>query len=238
MLNVYVTSSERKSGKSYISAGLAATMQSLGYSTSYYKPIQTAGIDINGFAQSPDVTFIKSVDPYINAHFTYLFRSEFDPLISSEIENKQIDLDYIYNEYKRISSISETTIIDGDGGILSPIATSCTNIDLIKKLSIPVLIVTTPSINAVNSTLLTINAAQERGVDIRGVIVNNIPEKCSKTLLTSIPRVIEEYTNVKVLGLVSKLSSKLTPEDLIISILNGIDIESIFKVKIEKLDMN
>ena len=54
MLNLYVTSANRKEGKTFLTAGLAATMQSLGYSTCVYKPIQTAGIEINGFMQSPD----------------------------------------------------------------------------------------------------------------------------------------------------------------------------------------
>ena len=48
MLNLYITSTEKKCGKTFITAGIAATMQSLGYSTTVYKPIQTSGIEING----------------------------------------------------------------------------------------------------------------------------------------------------------------------------------------------
>ena len=53
MLNLYVTSTNINDGKTFLTAGLAATMQSLGYKTSVYKPIQTGGIDIEGFMQSP-----------------------------------------------------------------------------------------------------------------------------------------------------------------------------------------
>ena len=72
---------------------------------------------------------------------------------------------------------------------------------------------------------------------MRGVIINDIPDDCPKELLTSIPRDIEEFTNVKILGLIPHLKEK-TPEELITAILNGIDIESVFNVKIEKLDIN
>ena len=75
MLSLYITSANRKEGKTFLTAGLAATMQSLGYSTCVYKPIQTAGIEINGFMQSPDLTYVKTVDPYIDTHFSYLFKS-------------------------------------------------------------------------------------------------------------------------------------------------------------------
>ena len=238
MLNLYITSSEKKSGKTFITAGIAATMQSLGYSTTVYKPIQTSGIEINGFMQSPDLTFIKTIDPYINTHFSYLYKEHTEPVIASETDNEVIDIDYINNEYKRIIATSECTLVDGDSGILSPIAPHTMTVDLIRKLAIPILIVTTPNENAINNTLMTINTAIEKGIEVRGVVINNISENCSKPLLTSITRIIEEYTNIKILGLIPKLPDKNSPEDIITAILNGIDIESVFNVKIEKLDMN
>ena len=238
MLNLYVTSSEKSMGKTFITAGLAATMQSLGYSTTVYKPIQTSGKEINGFMQSPDLTFIKTIDPYINSHFSYLYKSDLEPIIASEIDNETIDTDYISNEYKRIIAASDCTILDGDSGILSPIAPNTLVADMIRKLNIPVLIVAEPDKNAINNVLMTIAAALEKGIEIRGVIINNIKEECPKQLLNSITRIIEEFTNVKILGLVSHIKGKFSPEDLITSTLNGIDIESVFNVRIEKLDMN
>ena len=85
MLKLYISSGNKKDGKTFLTAGLAATMQSLGYSTAVYKPIQTSGIEINGFMQSPDLTFVKSIDPYINTYFTYLFKTNSEPLIASPL---------------------------------------------------------------------------------------------------------------------------------------------------------
>lgn len=238
MLNLYVTSPKLKAGKTFITAGLAATMQSLGYTTSVYKPIQTAGLEKNGFMQSPDLTFIKAIDPYINSHFTYLYKSDTEPMIAAEDENENIDISFIQKEYAKIVSTSDCTLIDGDRGLLSPIAPNTQTIDMIRALKVPILIVTKPDDDAVNTTLLTIKSAQEMGIRIRGLIINDIQKDCPKSLLKSIPRVIEEYTNVNVLGLVQNLGEKYSPEDMISAILNGIDIESIFGVRIEKLDMN
>ena len=238
MLNVYITSSQKRQGKTFITAGIAATMQSLGYSTSVYKPIQTAGKEINGFVQSPDLTFIKTIDPYINSHFSYLYKSDLEPVIAAESDSETIDIDYINNEYKRITAVSDCTILDGDSGILSPIAPNLLVADMLRKINIPLLIVTEPDRNAVNNTLMTIAAALEKGIEVRGVVINNITQDCPKELLNSLTRIIEEFTNVKILGLIPHLSRDLSPEDLISAILNGVDIESIFNVKIEKLDMN
>ena len=238
MLNLYITSANRGDGKTLLSAGLAATMQSLGYKTAVYKPIQTAGKELNGFMQSPDLTFIKSVDPYINTQFTYLFKSKTEPLIAAENENKFIDIEQIANDYQKISLTSDCTILDGDCGLLSPLAPSFQNLDMIKRLQIPVLFVVTPKEDSINNTLLSIYTALEKGIEIRGVVINDIREDCPPELLTSITRIIEEYSNTKILGLIPHIEGKFAPEDLITSILNGVDIESVFNVKIEKLELN
>lgn len=238
MLNLFITSSNHKSGQTFVTNGIAATMQSLGYTTSVYKPIQLSGIERGGFMQSPDLTDIKAIDPYINTHFTYLFKSSSEPLIASESENEQIDIELINAEFQKISSVSDCTIVSSDGGILSPIAPNLTNADIIRKIKTPMLIVTSPNNDAVNSTLLTIEAALNKEIEVRGVVINNITSDCSKELLNSIPRVIEEYTNINVLGLIPQLKQNYKPEDIISAILNGLDIESIFNVRIEKLDMN
>ena len=77
----------------------------------------------------------------------------------------------------------------------------------------------------------------ERNIPIRGVVVNKINDNCSTTELTSITRIIEEYTNTKIIGLLPDLGEKFTAGDLISAIINGIDIESVFDMKIAKLDV-
>ena len=238
MFNLYITSSNRKDGKTFLTAGIAGTMQGLGYSTTVYKPIQTAGVEKNGFLISPDLTFVKSVDPYIETQFTYIYRTKTEPLLASELENEPIDIDLINSEYRNFSKLRDCCLLDGDCGILSPLAPGVQTVDLIKKLQIPLLFVVSPREDSINDTLLSIYTAQEKGIEIRGVVINNIKEDCSKQLLTAIPRVIEEYTNVKILGLMPHLEGRVAPEDMISAVINGVDIESVFKVKIEKLDLN
>ena len=236
MLNLYITSCKKKDGKTFLSAGIAATMQSLGYKTSVYKPIQTAGIDIGGFMQSPDLTFIKSIDPYIETTFTYVLKDDSEPIAAAEKENKYIDINLILKDFTKINTMSECTIIDGDGGLLSPVAPNTQNSDIIKKHQTPILFTIKPDKNSVNDILLSLNTAEEKGLKVNGVVINNIDTKNSDSDLTSLIRIIEEYSNAKVLGLVPNLGDKIIPEELITGILNGIDIESIFNVKIEKLD--
>ena len=65
-----------------------------------------------------------------------------------------------------------------------------------------------------------------------------VKENQNNKVVTNLIRVIEEYSDVKVLGMVPDLGKNIIPEDLITGILNGVDIESVFNVKISKLELN
>ena len=237
MLSLYIASTEQKAGKTFISTGLATTMQSLDYSTCVYKPVQTAGIEINGFMQSPDLTYVKTIDPYIETYFTYLFKSDCEPLIAAEKEKEYIDVELIAREYKEILERYDCSILDGSNGLMSPLAPGVTTLDMLKLLRVPMLLVISPSAEAINNALMMINLATEKGVEVRGAVINNIPVYSDSVKLTSIPRIVEEYSDAKILGLVNRIEDKFNPNELITSILNGIDIESVFNVKIAKLDL-
>ncbi len=237
MLNLYITSPSRYDGKTFITAGLAAVMQSLSYRTAVYKPFQTGGIEINGFMQSPDLTYIKTIDPYIETHFSYLFKSKEDILQASENESNEIDIDFIFKDAKKFAMNSDCILIDGEGGIFTPIAPSLQNIDLINKLQTPILFVVTPNENAINNILLSINGAKENTAGVVGVVINNIQSNSNNKQVTNLIRIIEEYSDTKVLGMMPNMGTKTKPEELITGILNGIDIESVFGIKIAKLDL-
>jgi len=59
-MNIFVSSPQAQVGKTFVSAGLAAIMQALGYQCAYHKPIQLGADDKFGFLMSPDVTYVKA----------------------------------------------------------------------------------------------------------------------------------------------------------------------------------
>lgn len=239
MLNIFVTGTDSNVGKTFITAGLAATMQSLGYSTCVYKPIQAGAPKKNGFGQSRDLVFVKNIDPYIKVHSTYVLKKQASPVIAAEEENILIDGNLIKKDYEILSKEQDCMILEGTGGVMTPLAYNFLISDMIKFLNLPVIVVIKPDSGVINQTLLTINHAQSKGIKVRGVIINKFPESTNDIDIKTAPRLIEEYSDVKILGIVKNFYdiNKLSPSELITNILNGIDIESVFDVKIAKLDV-
>lgn len=239
MLELFVSGTEQNSGKTFITAGLAATMQCLGYSTCVYKPIQTNAIEKNGFIQAPDLAYVKFVDPYIKTYFSYLFTQDAAPVIAAEASNTIIKKENIIQDYEAITKENECIITDGSSGISTPFSKNFQEEDILKTLNLPLLLVVSPLKTSVNNIIMTLNYVKSNNINVRGVILNDYPDETSDLNIKALPRLVEEYTDAKVLGIMPHIENlrNIKPDDLITNILYGIDVESVFNVKIAKLNM-
>ena len=237
-MKILITGTENNVGKTFMTAGLATIMQSLGYTVSVYKPIQTGAREINNFLQAPDLAFVKQIDPFLDTHCTYLLKKNAVPAIAAEFERQTIDIETIQKDYRRISRAVDTIIVDGTGGLLTPISPTLYVADIAKSLDLPILIVTKADTASLSNTLLAAKYAKSQDIEIAGVIVNMYPETTTDITVRTAPRLIEEYAGVKVLGIIKDFGPN-TPINaglLIDTILNNVDIEEIFKIKIPKLN--
>ncbi len=236
MLELYVTETEKNTGKIVFSAGLAGTMQALGYYTTLYKPIQTgAAVGRDNILKSRDLEFMKYVDSYMETFSTYLFKSDSTPVIAAALEGVEIDVDLIYQDYMAFSRNFECIVSDGTLGLSTPITKRFLEADLVKNLSLPVVLVAPAESESINNTIMAIQQAQNSGVTLRGVVLSSSAGLVNEESMTM--RLIQEYTGVKVKGIFNKLKDEfeVNPNDIIANIVTDIDIQDLFGVGIAKL---
>lgn len=233
MLELYVTGVEQKNDKIFATTGLATTMQSLGYGTGIYKPVEVGAQENNSYLQSKDLLFVKAHDIHIKTYFTYLLKEEISPILAGANEKIIVEKNIIVRDFDTIKNENECLIVDGLWGLATPYGKNFLEEDVVKALNLPLLLTVSAENSDLNNALLSINRTKELGLELRGVIVNNYNEtSVSKKL---IPKMLEEYTDAKVLGTLPHFEQNVTPSDLIMEILNGVDIESVFNIKISKL---
>lgn len=238
-MRIFVTGTSPQIGKTFITAALASIMQSLSYKTAVYKPIQLGAFEQNSFMIAPDIAYVKKIDPYLSAECTYHLKSTMEPVIAAEIEQKKINPKIILKDYSLLSKKYDTVLVEGTGGLLTPIAPRFTIANLVKMLNLPIVLITKPDKDSVNNIILTVNHASAMGITINGVIINRYPEGCEDMSIKSIPRLIEEYCETSVIGIVKDLdgAEEITPGTIIDNVLNGVDLEKVFGIKIPKLDL-
>lgn len=233
MNNIFITGINSGCGKTVISAGIAAVMQSLSYKTGVYKPIQTGAIDKEKYLISPDLAFVKMLDPYITTHSTYMFNEKTLPIING----KNIELQDITRDYEILSEKTDTLIVEGFGGLMTPLSKGLYTYHLPLSLKLPVIFVVNPSNDSINNYFNEINTAKTAGLNILGVIVNKFSAYSENLEVKEFPNLIENYCDVKVLGIIRNFKgSSVQTNTLINEILNGIDLEEVFRMKIPKLN--
>lgn len=235
-MNVYITSINQNSGKTVIAAGLAAVMQSLGYNAGVYKPIQTGAIDKGKYLVSPDLTFVKMLDPYITTHSTYMMTGKSLPCVNEKYENVKINIQEIKKDYDILTQKAETIVVEAPCSLMSPISDKLFAYNIPLLLKLPVIFIVNPSVDAAGQYLSEVYTAKALGLDIAGVIINKFPVYSESPDIKEFPNIIEQYCDVKVLGLIRNFKGKSVQANILINeILNGIDIEDVFRMKIPKL---
>lgn len=236
-MSIYVTSINQGGGKTVISAGIAAVMQSFGYNCSVYKPIQTGAIDKGKYLVSPDLTFVKMLDQYITTHCTYMMTNKTLPNVASQLENINIDLKEIKKDYEILEKKSDAVIVEAPCNLLAPINEKQFAYNIPLALNIPTIVIVNPTTESVGHYIAEIYSAKALGVDIRGVIINKFPVYSESVEIKSFPEIIEKYCDVKVLGLIRNFKGNSVKTSILINeILNGVDIQDVFNMKIAKLN--
>src|SRR4030095_1115936 len=92
-------------------------------------------------------------------------------------EGARVALGRIRRAYDSLVASAELLVVEGAGGLLGPLARGLTTAELIQTLDLPVLIVARPSLGTVNHTLLTIEAARRRNLEVLGVIFSRTRDK-------------------------------------------------------------
>lgn len=110
--------------------------------------------------------------PEKDLHNDYSFSLAASPHLAAEHDKTHIDISIIKDHTKSLIDSYDIVLIEGAGGLLVPLTRSYTVLDLIKDLSVPVLIVSRASLGTINHTSLTIDTLKSSQIPITGIILN------------------------------------------------------------------
>jgi dethiobiotin synthetase len=88
-------------------------------------------------------------------------------------------------------------LVEGIGGVMTPILKNYAIIDLIKELDINTVIVTGSKIGTINHTIMTCNMCKNLKITVKGLIINNFDS--TGYPISELKRDLSELTNLPVL---------------------------------------
>jgi len=174
----FITGTDTDVGKTWIIAGLARAFRNMGINIGIMKPFAAGTLQKTGF-KSKDIEILsraaKVNDPenLVNPQFFPIPASPYTAMKNSEVHVK-VNVDLILQNFKKLSSIHDSILVEGMGGIMTPILKNYYVTNLINDLNLETIIVTRTRIGTLNHTIMTCKMAKKYGIHVRGIIINQI----------------------------------------------------------------
>ncbi|MFQ5956718.1 MAG: dethiobiotin synthase [Candidatus Brocadiales bacterium] len=200
---LFVTGTDTGVGKTLVAAGIANLLRSTGIDVGVMKPVATGGKRLSDKLVSEDAMLMmeaaRSKDGYSLVNPVCL-PSLMAPIVASKVDHLHVEWETIWSAYKTLEKRHKHLIVEGIGGLLVPITDRLHVADMARRMKLPVLIVSRPTLGTINHTLLTIEAARKRRLRIKGVIFNST-RMSSGTLMTDTNKAeIERHSGVPVIA--------------------------------------
>jgi dethiobiotin synthetase len=200
MNSLFITGTDTDVGKTYVTAGLAVTFRKMGIDVGVMKPFAAGTEQKKGF-KSEDVEILSNAaqvnDPEIllNPQFFPISASPYTALNNLKIKP---NIELILSRFKQLSKLHSIILVEGMGGIMTPILQDYFVTNLIKDMKLPALIVTRTKIGTINHTIMTCKMCEKYKIPIKGIVINNFDNDGYNA--KELKRDLENLTNVQVLG--------------------------------------
>ena len=175
MKSLFVTGTDTDIGKTCVSAGLALALKESGINVGVMKPFMCGASQKTDFSHD-DVTILTSaanVDDPRELVNPFFFPISASPYTAANSLGVKINIKQVLDSYEKLSEIHDVMLVEGIGGIMTPILRDFSVIDLIKNLHTNTLIITSSKIGTVNHTVMTCKLCKNLGIPVKGLIINN-----------------------------------------------------------------
>jgi dethiobiotin synthetase len=170
-MKLFITGISTDVGKTIASAIIVEALQA-----DYWKPIQAGDLDHS------DTHKVQSLVSNTQSQFhsnSYALQTPASPHLAAAIDGITIAMNQI-QEPKTTNHL----VVEGAGGILVPLNETQSVVDLIQP-DYKVIVVSRHYLGSINHTLLTIEALQNRQIQVAGIIFSGDENKSSESIILS-----------------------------------------------------
>jgi len=173
---IFISGTNTDVGKTFITVNIIKLLQSKGYLVNPYKPVETGCKKrLSRLVPSDSSLFHKAIEERVSLDKInpYRFIQPISPATAIKLSNKRITISNYLSKFKSLPRC-DFSVIEGAGGLFSPLALDGFNIDLIKKIKAPTILVAKDEIGVINNVMLSLNILRQYKIKVIAVILNRI----------------------------------------------------------------
>ncbi|HEY1140606.1 MAG TPA: dethiobiotin synthase [Lysobacter sp.] len=177
MNSYYITGTDTGIGKSVASAALLRALRGRGLRAVGMKPV-ASGCDMtaDGWRNEDALALQHASDPmpsYSDVN-PYALPNPLAPELAAADAGVSIQLQSIIEAHARLAVVADAVVVEGVGGWAAPLTASLDQLDVVRALGLPVVMVVGLRLGCINHARLTARAIVEDGAQLIGWIANDI----------------------------------------------------------------
>ena len=227
MKSLFIAGTDTDVGKTYITAGLAVVLRKMNVDVGVMKPFAAGIAEKKGY-KSEDIKILSraahACDPenLVNPQFFPISASPYTAWKKLKTKPK---IPLILSSFKKLTKLHDMILVEGMGGIMTPILEDYYITNLIKEMKIPTVIVTRSKVGTVNHTIMTLKMCEKYKIPVKGIIINHFDKGYPVKDLT---RDLQKLTGVPVLGSIPFIKD-MSDASLNRTFKNNIDFKTLLK---------
>jgi dethiobiotin synthetase len=186
---VLVAGTDTGVGKTWVSRALAHSLRAAGRRVVAIKPVETGCVNPAGPWEDGALLAAASGQTSPQTALRRL-AAPVAPVLACEAEGVAIDFYELVLEIESLGASAEVTLIEGAGGVLTPITWGWNALNLGQALDARVLLVAGDRLGTINHTMLTLVALERAAIEVCGVVLSApaAPDRSTGTNARAIAR--------------------------------------------------
>jgi dethiobiotin synthetase len=173
----YITGTDTGIGKSVASAALLHALRGRGLHAVGMKPVASGcEMTADGWRNEDALLLQQASDPvpaYRDVN-PYALPNPLAPELAAADAGVSIELQPIVDAHARLAAVADGVVVEGVGGWAAPLTASLDQLDVVRALELPVVMVVGLRLGCINHARLTARAIIEDGAHLAGWIANDI----------------------------------------------------------------
>lgn len=166
--SIFITGTDTDIGKTFVATLLVSSLKAHGYSTGYFKPVQTGTASASP-SDLQTVTSLITLEPEEQTSSVYSFTEPMAPSRAARLNHEEIHIDTILKCWNKLPP--RNWVVEGAGGLLVPLNSKQSIRDLVVVLEMDVVLVASTRLGTMNHILLSLEVAQASGINVLGLVL-------------------------------------------------------------------
>jgi dethiobiotin synthetase len=195
-------------GKTWVTSAIARALRALGQQVVAVKPIET-GCREEASPNEDGVRLAEATGQTGPRRALIRLPGLLAPAIAADQAGIEIDYEDLVARLKSLATPDTMLLVEGAGGLLSPLTWADNHLDLAHSLDARVLLVAADRLGTISHTLVALRVLHAEKVPVLGVVLNQVgePDESTRTNAAALVRLAEQTPIVTVPSLSDPVSA-------------------------------